>query len=74
MSFVNLSESRTTVARDIMRVHRRAKTPAILTLVFCNHTGDKFDLKEFHDVVLLESALPMSVLEELVDQYISSHK
>ena len=74
MSFVNLSKSRTTVARDVIRVHKRSKTLSTLNLVFCNHTGDKFDLKEFHDVVLLESALPMSVLEELVDQYISSHK
>ena len=38
------------------------------------YLGDKFDLKEFHDAVLLESAVPMSILEKLVDQYINSHK
>ena len=45
-----------------------------LILVLCNYAGDKFDLKEFHDAVLLESALPMSILEELIEQYISAHK
>ncbi|XP_028411003.1 uncharacterized protein LOC114533632 [Dendronephthya gigantea] len=36
--------------------------------------GDKFDLREFHDAVLLESAIPMSILEELIEEYINSHK
>ena len=48
--------------------------PSSLILVLYNYTGDKFDLKEFHDAVLLESALPMSILEELIEQYISTHK
>jgi uncharacterized protein (DUF885 family) len=38
------------------------------------HVGGKFDLPEFHDAVLLHAALPMSVLEEIVDQYIESKK
>ena len=36
--------------------------------------GEKFDLREFHDAVLLESALPLSILEEIIDQYINSKK
>ena len=34
--------------------------------------GDKFDLKEFHNVVLKNGAVPLSVLEELIDEYIAS--
>jgi len=33
--------------------------------------GEKFDLKEFHNVVLKSGAVPLNVLEEIVDQYIS---
>ena len=36
--------------------------------------GEKFDLREFHDAVLLESAVPLSVLEEIIHQYINSKK
>ncbi len=32
--------------------------------------GDQFDLKEFHNVVLKNGAVPLSVLEELIDEYI----
>jgi uncharacterized protein (DUF885 family) len=34
--------------------------------------GPKFDLKEFHHVVIGNGALPLTVLEELVDAYIAS--
>ncbi|WJG08014.1 DUF885 domain-containing protein [Aliiglaciecola sp. LCG003] len=34
--------------------------------------GDKFDLAEFHDVVLKNGAVPLDILERLVDQYIQS--
>ena len=53
---------------------QKLRLPSSLILVLYNYAGDKFDLKEFHDVVLLESALPMSILEELIEQYISTHK
>ena len=36
--------------------------------------GDKFDIGKFHDVVLTSGALPLSVLEELVDDYIAENK
>jgi uncharacterized protein (DUF885 family) len=36
--------------------------------------GDKFSLKEFHNVVLRSGAVPLEVLEEVVDEYIRSKK
>lgn len=32
--------------------------------------GDKFDLRDFHDVVLKNGAVPLDILESLVEQYI----
>ena len=36
--------------------------------------GPKFDLKEFHEVVLANGALPLGVLEEQVDAWIARKK
>ena len=36
--------------------------------------GDKFDIKGFHDAVLGGGALPLTLLERRVDQWIASHK
>lgn len=32
--------------------------------------GDEFDIREFHDVILLDGAVPLNILEEKVDQWI----
>jgi uncharacterized protein (DUF885 family) len=32
--------------------------------------GDKFDIREFHDVVLRNGALPLSVLAQMVNEYV----
>jgi uncharacterized protein (DUF885 family) len=32
--------------------------------------GDKFNIKEFHNVVLMNGSMPLSILEELVKQYV----
>ncbi len=34
--------------------------------------GDKFDIKEFHDLILLGGAVPMSVLNKKIDKWIES--
>jgi uncharacterized protein (DUF885 family) len=41
---------------DIIRLRTNAKTAL----------GDKFDLKAFHDKILLEGAMPLDVLENVV--------
>jgi uncharacterized protein (DUF885 family) len=36
--------------------------------------GENFDLREFHNVVLKNGAVPLDILEELVDEYIAELK
>lgn len=36
--------------------------------------GDKFDLKAFHDVLLTNGSMPLSVMEEVVDAWIAQRK
>lgn len=36
--------------------------------------GQRFDIREFHEAVLSEGALPLNVLEEQVDQYIAAKR
>lgn len=36
--------------------------------------GDQFDIREFHDIVLRDGAVPLAVLEETVDAWLKSKK
>jgi len=36
--------------------------------------GDKFEIREFHDVILANGSVPLSILEELVDDWIMDVK
>ena len=48
----------------ILRLRDRAK----------ESLGDKFDIREFHDLVLMGGAVPLTILEEQVDAYITRKK
>ncbi|WP_394175108.1 DUF885 domain-containing protein [Thalassotalea litorea] len=36
--------------------------------------GDKFDIRDFHDAVLKNGAVPLSMLEEIIDNYIETYR
>ncbi len=36
--------------------------------------GPKFDIRDFHEAVLDQGALPLDVLDEQVERYIAAHK
>lgn len=33
--------------------------------------GERFDLRDFHDVVLKNGSVPLDILEEIINDYIS---
>ena len=39
-----------------------------------NALGDKYDIRDFHRVVLKNGSVPLNILEELVDKYIADKK
>ncbi len=36
--------------------------------------GAKFDIRDFHDAVLKNGAVPLPILEDLVDRYVAAKK
>ena len=66
-----IKKSRNSLKKYSFKFYENLDIPTYINPTFL---GDKFDLREFHDAVLLESAIPMSILEELIDQYINNHK
>jgi uncharacterized protein (DUF885 family) len=36
--------------------------------------GDQFDVKKFHTQILIDGALPMSILEAKIDRWIAQQK
>ena len=50
--------------RDLQMLRMRAQS----------ELGSKFDPREFHDVVLRNGAIPLEILEEQVNDYVSRKK
>ncbi len=48
----------------ILELRKKAKT----------ELGNRFSLTEFHNVVLKNGAVPLSILEELIDEYIANNR
>jgi uncharacterized protein (DUF885 family) len=36
--------------------------------------GEAFDIKEFHNIVIGNGSLPLDILEQLVDEYITENQ
>jgi uncharacterized protein (DUF885 family) len=49
---------------EILRLREKAKTAL----------GPKFDIRQFHDAVLLGGAVPLAILERIVDNYIAAKR
>jgi uncharacterized protein (DUF885 family) len=49
---------------EILRLREKAK----------RDLGPKFDIRQFHDAVLLGGAVPLAILERIVDNYIAAKR
>ena len=49
-------------------------TTSMTTTTFVMHAGEKFDVKEFHEVVLQCGSVPLTVLESCVNKMIERMK
>jgi uncharacterized protein (DUF885 family) len=49
---------------EILRLREKAKSAL----------GAKFDIRQFHDAVLLGGAVPLGILEKIVDNYIAAKR
>jgi uncharacterized protein (DUF885 family) len=49
---------------EILKLREKARTAL----------GSKFDIREFHDAVLLGGAVPLAILEKIVDNYIAKKR
>ncbi len=36
--------------------------------------GDRFNLREFHELILMNGAMPLGILDEMVDEWIEQEK
>lgn len=39
-----------------------------------NQLGERFELKDFHNIILRNGAVPLDILEELINDYIQALK
>ena len=44
------------------------------TVARCGYCGKEFDVREFHNEVLKDGAVPLAVLEQKIDRWIASKK
>jgi uncharacterized protein (DUF885 family) len=58
----DLSDEKAAVDLKILELREKAK----------KELGNKFDIRQFHEVVLTNGAIPLDVLQELVDRWVKS--
>ena len=58
----DLSDEKAATDLKILELREKAK----------KELGNKFDIRQFHEVVLTNGAIPLDVLQELVDRWVKS--